>query len=88
MKLIPVNNLFAAIIMAIIRNDCRKFMTRDQSKITLWKQIDWYFGKYTKGKDNSKLVGYLFMKGWMPIGYGFVHRRKDSLDFRWYSLLF
>lgn len=52
-----------------IRNQCREYMTRDGSKISLWRQIRWYFS-YIFGNDKTT-VTLMFYKGW-PVGYGLI----------------
>lgn len=80
MRLTKVNSLWQSVILMFIRNDCREFMTHDQSKITLHKQLKWF------NDINSKMnfAAYIFWNGIIPIGYGLFKKRQDD-DRVWIS---
>lgn len=69
-----IMSLKQALEVRVIRNDCRKFMTNDQSYISVFKQVWWYFFKYKTSNDKCYV---LYEK--KPIGYGFIHNGFLSL---------
>lgn len=62
----PATGLFDAFAMRRIRNTCRSFMTRDQSWISLLRQIRWW---YTKG---DHVLPFVAEVGDKIIGYGLL----------------
>jgi RimJ/RimL family protein N-acetyltransferase len=74
MKMTKVEKLWQAIILMFIRNDCRTFLTHDQSKLTISKQIKWFNEIY----PNHPGSAYLFWNGIIPIGYGFIQKKEDG----------
>lgn len=72
-SLIPIKNLLDAFKIRKIRNECRAFMTQDQSEIGLLRQVKWYFMTYLTDIDMSCLI---FKKEGQAIGFGLI-RKKD-----------
>jgi hypothetical protein len=78
MKMIRVTNLLQAILLMFIRNDCRKFLTHNQDKITIGQQIKWFNSELF----NKNMYAYIFWNGYFPVGYGLVSERDGR---RWIS---
>ncbi len=70
----PIQNIFDAMAIRAVRNECNEFMTHDPSKIGILRQLNWYFRNYRPSQENKKLVCYLFWKenSATPIGYGVI----------------
>lgn len=68
------------LMAALIRNECREFMTRDRYEITVQNQVEWWNERTWDGelylyyKDQYKDIGYY------PIGYGL----RRFLDGKWW----
>lgn len=46
MRLESVRSLADAVRMRAVRNTCRNFMTRDTSRVSVARQVRWYYGTY------------------------------------------
>jgi GNAT superfamily N-acetyltransferase len=69
---IPVRNLWDAMRMRQIRNECRKYMTHCTRHISIWGQMKWYFCTYKRMLKHGYFDAWL---GWwrgVPVVYGSV----------------
>lgn len=66
-----IDNFRDALTLRKIRNECREFMTRDRSKISLLQQFQWYYNTYKMASPDDWLA-FLFYVGDEPAGYGVV----------------
>lgn len=75
-----VTNLWQALVLRAIRNECRTLVTRDKSKIGYLRQIIWFFTRYLDKTSLKSLVCYLFYENNNPIGYGLatLNDRKNE----------
>lgn len=39
-----------------IRNECREYMTEDQSYISLWRQLKWFITQFLKYRENYPVL--------------------------------
>lgn len=60
-----------ALALRKIRNECRLFMTRDTSKISILQQFRWFHNSY-KFAPTDQLQVFLFLLSGKPIGYGLI----------------
>lgn len=54
-----------------LRNECRKFMTRDQREIGLWDQW-WYWRHWPEGRK-----AYLVYRGEVPVAFGVINPNRS-----------
>lgn len=67
LKIVPVTTLKQALVVRQIRNACREYMTRDQSKVSFFKQLRWWFFK-----PKTRRVVMVTNHGY-EIGYGVIN---------------
>jgi ribosomal protein S18 acetylase RimI-like enzyme len=76
--LIPINSLLQALQLKNIRNQCRRFMTNDTSKINSVRQIYWFYKIYKKENGEKKNTCYLFRVGKEIVGFGVIRKFSNK----------
>jgi ribosomal protein S18 acetylase RimI-like enzyme len=74
--LMEVDSVSKAESLRVMRNECRKYMTRHTDLITAEQQSAWFLSL-----DRTRLVPFLFVESWhgacfLPVGYGVVRREN------------
>lgn len=72
LNVVIVDTLRQAFSLRVIRNECRKFMTRDTSKIGLWRQFNWFYKIYLVNKRKGLITAYLGILDDKPVAYGLI----------------
>jgi ribosomal protein S18 acetylase RimI-like enzyme len=75
-RLIPVKVLSekSALFAAMIRNECLEFMTRNQSRLTIERQIKWF----NERPLTTQLYTYQENGAHYPIGYGLIRLEDEK----------
>ena len=76
LDVLPVETLWQALRMRKLRNQCRQFMTQDTSKISLIRQIRWFYNVYLVKKNNGEMIAYLGYMKKKPVAYGIIRDLK------------
>lgn len=74
MLLLGVRTLRQAMQMRAIRNDARHFMTRDQTRIRIARQVKWFYNVYKPMLSEGLWECFLATDGRFVVGYGQVRK--------------
>lgn len=77
-ELTPIVNLLEALEIARIRNDCRAFMTHDNSWINPIRQSTWYLKKFRKANSRNEMLCFLFKSKGRNVGFGFIRKYEGK----------
>ena len=77
LKMTPVETIRDSARMRIIRNECREFMTRDTSKIGIFRQAKWFIKTYRPLKERGVMTAYLGWYNKRAVAYGIVRYESD-----------
>lgn len=75
-KITPVKTLRQALQMRIIRNNCRLYMTGDNSEIGFFRQIRWFYQNYKPLFEKKLLKAWLLYYDGELAGYGMIRDRS------------
>ena len=70
-----VNDPFRAEAMRQVRNECRSYMTRDQSRIGPIRQLIWFFLRYLPRMLRGEFLAWVYLAGGQPVGYGIIRKQ-------------
>lgn len=70
----PVKNFLEALVVRKIRNECRLFMTNNNSEISFVQQLIWYFKTYKKENKKGNMICFLFKHGRSNYGFGLIRK--------------
>lgn len=65
----PIKTLQDALSIRLIRNSCRRYMTKDTNKIKVREQLEWW---YNYNKNKNYIWCYIAKVNNLPVGYGLV----------------
>jgi len=66
-----VDSLQEVLTVRSLRNACRQYMTNYQGRISLFRQVLWYFNDYRHARRASTFLLYLcYSEAGSPVGYG------------------
>lgn len=74
----PIKNVFDALVLKNIRNECRFFMTSDTSEIGILREISWYFLHYLKENKKGNLYCYSLKKDGENLGFAKIRRDRNK----------
>ncbi len=74
----PIKSLSDSLKVRKIRNECRSFMTNDQSEIGILKQISWYLKIYGSKNKTGEITCYLFRSNGQILGYGLIRKVSNK----------
>ena len=64
----PVDDLYKAEVLRVLRNECAGWMTKDTSHISEQRQVEFFYQKITTGK----IEGFLMFSDGEPVAYGLL----------------
>lgn len=70
LKIIEVKNIFQALRVRNVRNECREFMTGNNKHISILQQIKWFYTAYLPNRKN--MILYLGLINKQAVLYGFI----------------
>lgn len=84
-RIVPVENPQQAILVAMVRNLCRRYMTNDTSEISPVKQVEWYYSLPSDERLYLCLCRCLVQEdmigisaGDVPVGWGYISLRNGK----------
>lgn len=75
---VEVTSLRSALAMRKIRNDCREYMTHDQSFIGIRRQIRWFYDRYMPERERGRWRAWIFRYDGKPVGFGLIRLIGDN----------
>ena len=73
LSFVEVKTLSQALEMRLVRNDCRKFMTRHTEHISPVDQLRWFTDVYLPKRLKNRMLGVLAFAGKDVAGYGLAY---------------